>query len=74
MIKKKTKIPNYKILTDALVDGEQWYTVRVYKPWIMNWISVQPHKWQVELNNTYPHGRQWDVHEKLLTMLSLRWA
>lgn len=74
MIQKKPEIPNYKILADSLVDGEQWYTVRVYKPWIMDWISGQPHEWQVELKNTYPHGRQWDVHEKLLTMISLRWV
>ena len=67
-------IPKYKIMDKAIVDDEQWYTIRVYRPEIMQWINEQPSDWQVELKDMYPHGRQWDVHEKLYMILTLRWA
>lgn len=67
-------IPKFKILADAIVDDEQWYTVRIYRPEIMEWVNEQNPLWRDELRDTYPYGRQWDVHEKLFMLMSLKWS
>ena len=66
--------PNWTVVDHAVIDGEQWYRVRVYRTEIMGWINQQDPAWRVDLKETVSHGCQWDVHEKLLTVLSLRWA
>lgn len=68
------KPPNFKILTTAIVDGEQWYRVRIYYPKIMDWVNSQNKDWQVEIKDQYPYGRQWDINEKLFMLLSMRWS
>ena len=68
--------PNFKIQTQAQVDGVTWYTVfcRTYET--AKWVRLQDRalwyehihkKWDV-IHNTF------DIHEKLYTMLALRWS
>jgi hypothetical protein len=68
-----TPIPNYKIIDQALVDNEQWYTVRVYKTPIMSWLRNSDKKWQWEHSNNGVSGIRFDMHEKLFTLLALKW-
>jgi hypothetical protein len=69
------KRPNFVIHTQAQVDGETWYTVGLNKE-VCEWLHTQP----AELFHEYP-GVIWrfsvyeyDIHEKLYTILALRWA
>ena len=67
-------IPNYKIIDQAMVDEEQWYTVRVYKPWIMEWVRSHPKTKQWEHPNNGRDGIRFDMHEKLFTLFALTWS
>ena len=71
--KVATAIPNYKIIDQAVVDNEQWYTVRVYKTPIMSWLRNSDKKWQWEHSNNGVNGIRFDMHEKLFTLLALKW-
>jgi len=72
--KDPSPIPTYKILDKALVDNEQWYTVRVYCVPIMTWARASNRDWWYEHPNNGRDGIIFDMHEKLFTMLSLRWG
>lgn len=72
--KVDSAIPNYKIVDQAIVDDEQWYTVRVYKPWIMEWVRSQTKSKQWEHPHNGYDGIRFDMHEKLFTMLALKWS
>lgn len=65
----------YKIHSKAIVDGTTWYTVGC-SPESSDWIRKQDKSlfyehiddvWQIHLN-------QFDIHEKLYSMLALRWS
>ena len=69
-----------KILTESIVDGEQWYTVQCqYEPacWIRDEHNEQKYKlWfeDIDIHQRVNYVQVFDVHEKFYTMLSLRWA
>ena len=66
-------IPNYKIIDQAMVDEEQWYTVRAYRVPIMEWVRASNKDWWYEHQHNGRHGIRFDMHEKLFTLFALRW-
>jgi hypothetical protein len=69
------KIRNTKFVINAKaeVDGATWYTVSCTKE-ISEWLRSQPKEWHYE---ALAHGwvlPQFDIHEKLYTLLALRWS
>lgn len=75
MFTSATLRPKFVIHTQAQVDGETWYTVGLNKE-VCEWLHTHP----AELFHEYP-GEIWrfsvyeyDIHEKLYTMLALRWS
>jgi hypothetical protein len=70
MMKPVTK---FEINAKAEVDGATWYTVSCTKE-ISEWLRTQPKELQYE---ALAHGwvlSQFDIHEKLYTMLALKWS
>ncbi len=77
--KKPGPNENYSVLTKAVVDGDQWYTVRCSKEtsvWFRAtypqhenkmWFENIDQQWQLNKN-------VYDMHEKLYTILAMRWA
>lgn len=66
---------NFTIIGRATVDGEPWVTVQVH-PDIRPWFRTQPQKmWYEHIDhNWYVVANTFDMHEKIYTMLLLRWA
>ncbi len=69
--------PAIRILDQALVDGETWYTVQCKPSLVSGWVQQQdPGMWrrheQID-KNWYVHFNVFDMHEKLYTMLILKW-
>lgn len=64
----------FQITDQAQVDGATWYTVNCIRA-VSEWIRAQPQELRYELGflKTY-HSYQFDIHEKLYTMLALRWS
>jgi len=73
---RKAVIKGYIEIQDTTqVDGATWYTVQV-NPRVSPWIKEQ-HKdlWYTHINpNQYKVVDTFDVHEKLYSMLALRWS
>jgi hypothetical protein len=70
MMKPVTK---FEINAKAEVDGATWYTVSCTKD-ISEWLRTQPKELRYE---ALAHGwvlSQFDIHEKLYTMLALKWS
>lgn len=71
--------PPIKVLDKAMVDGEQWYTISCLRDtsiWIRKnysayedktWFQNIDEKWNINFN-------VFDVHEKLYTILVLKWC
>lgn len=70
-----TPNPKFKILEQAMVDGDQWYTVGCTKE-VSEWINTQPKEWRQEHidDNWHFSLNRFDIHEKLYTLLALRWT
>lgn len=65
--------PPFRIVDQATVDDETWYTIRSYRKPVAAWVREHnPDLW-VELTDDYPFGNQFDIHEKLFTLLALTW-
>lgn len=64
----------FKIVDQSIVDSELWYTVRVNRHDCAKWIRDSKSEWQYEHAYMGPVGTLFDIHEKLYTLLSLRWA
>ena len=65
--------PKFEINAKAEVDGDTWYTVSCTKD-ISEWLRTQPKELRYE---ALAHGwvlSQFDIHEKLYTLLALRWS
>lgn len=65
--------PKFHLTARAQVDGETWYTVTC-TPAASEWLRSQPKEWRYE---ALAHGwsfPQFDIHEKLYTLLALRWS
>ena len=68
--------PAIRILDSALVDGETWYTVQCKPSYVSGWLRQQdPNMWHrhINTNKWTKHFNVFDVHEKLYTMLILKW-
>ena len=64
---------SFEINAKAKVDGDTWYTVSCTKE-ISEWLRTQPKELHYE---ALAHGwvlPQFDIHEKLYTLLALRWS
>jgi hypothetical protein len=68
--------PAIRILDQALVDGETWYTVQCKPSLVSGWIQEQDaNMWHNHIDQRWDmHFNVFDMHEKLYTMLILRWA
>lgn len=63
----------FEINAKAEVDGDTWYTVSCTKE-ISEWLRTQPKELWYE---AVAHGwvlSQFDIHEKLYTLLALKWS
>ena len=70
---QKIRNTKFSITAKAEVDGATWYTVSC-TPEVSAWLRSQPKEWQYE---ALAHGwvlPQFDIHEKLYTLLVLRWS
>lgn len=66
---------NFEVLDQALVDDEQWYTVKCNKE-VGNWVRSQPKEQWVNHTNSgwlfYEHN--FDIHYELYAYLRLTWS
>jgi hypothetical protein len=71
--------PYVKVLDTARVDGDQWYTVSLLRD-ASQWLreSYAQHEgtlWQEHIDDQWRYDiNVVDVHEKVYTMLTLRWS
>lgn len=70
--------PRIQILDRADVDGAIWYTVQCKPGTVSDWVQEQdPDLWQRTDGSIdrrwYVHFNVFDMHEKLYTMLMLKW-
>lgn len=65
---------NYTIEAQAIVDGEQWYTVRIYKTDMLAWLQNQTSEHFDILQAEHPYVTLVDMHEQLYMMMVLRWG
>jgi len=68
--------PAIRILDQAEVDGETWYTVQCKPSIVSGWVQEQDSNlWHRHINENYwtKHFNVFDMHEKLYTMLILKW-
>lgn len=73
---QKSVIKNYfEVQDNAVVDGCQWYTIQV-NPRVSPWIKEQNKElWFNHITpNHYKVLDTFDVHEKLFTMLAIKWT
>ena len=70
-----TKPAKFTILDQAPVDGATWYTVSCANE-VSTWLREQSKELQhlhID-NNRYLFVTKFDIHEKLYTLLALRWS
>lgn len=69
--------PAIRILDSATVDGETWHTVQCKPSLVSSWVQEQdPNMWHRHEHidkQWYIHFNVFDMHEKLYTMLMLKW-
>ena len=69
--------PAIRVLDQALVDGETWYTVQCKPSYVAGWVQQQDpamwHRHELIDKKWYMHFNVFDMHEKLYTMLILKW-
>ena len=63
----------FTILDQAPVDGATWYTVSCAKE-VSIWLREQSKELQYEALAHGFHFPQFDIHEKLYTMMALKWS
>jgi hypothetical protein len=64
----------YTIESQALVDGEPWYTVRIYEPHVIRWLRSQDSSQYDHLKSDHPMVTLVDMHEQLYMMMVLKWS
>jgi hypothetical protein len=67
------RLKSFRVVDSAIVDDAVWYTVRVYRHPCRNWLRETKADLRWEHPHEGPHGTYFDIHEKLYTMLALRW-
>ena len=67
--------PNFKIHDESVVDGATWYTVGCYDD-TSQWLRSQDQElWHEHIEKMWAgYHNIFDVHEKLYTMLALKWS
>lgn len=68
--------PAIRILDSATVDGETWHTVQCKPSLVSGWVQQQdPNMWHRHLDSKMFNRffNVFDMHEKLYTMLILKW-
>ncbi len=66
--------PKFEILDKAQVDGDIWYTVACTRE-VSSWLRSQPKELHFETLAHKPAVMaQFDIHEKLYTVMALRWS
>jgi len=69
--------PTIRILDQANVDGETWYTIQCKPSYVSAWVQEQDpalwHRHEHIDQKWYIHFNVFDMHEKLYTMLMLKW-
>jgi hypothetical protein len=66
-------IAQFSITAKAEVDGDTWYTVICSRE-VSEWLRSQSRElWYEPLAHGF-HFTQFDIHEKLYTLLALRWS
>ena len=67
--------PNFFIHDESVVDGATWYTVGCYDD-TSQWLRTQDQKlWHEHINNKFlVINHLFDIHEKLYTMLALKFS
>jgi len=66
-------VTEFEITAKAEVDGATWYTVSCTKD-ISEWLRTQPKELRYEALAYGWALSQFDIHEKLYTMLALKWS
>ena len=70
-------IPAIRILDQADVDGETWYTVQCKPSYVSSWVQEQDpalwHRHEHIDRQWYMHFNVFDMHEKLYTLMALTW-
>ena len=66
-----------RMLGQAQVDGETWYTIQCKPSYVAGWVQEQdPALWRRHDHidkKWYIHFNVFDMHEKLYTMMALKW-
>ena len=72
---KAVIIGNFEKMDSALVDGDLWYKVQVI-PKVTRWVKEQNKDlwYDHKTPNNYKVLDTFDVHEKLYTMMAVRWS
>ena len=70
------KIMNFKIESTTIVDNSTWYTISCSKE-VAKWIretysESNDDKWYEHKSTRFPRSL-FDIHEKIYTILSLKW-
>ena len=69
------QMPAFSKIDGALVDGEQWYTVQCRKD-VSKWVRTLDNKhWYEHIDQRgYIDRNMFDMHEKLYTMLAVKFS
>jgi hypothetical protein len=75
----RARVPDFSVLDSTTVDESTWYTVKCSKRasiWIRETYQERENDlWYQHIDSRWMiNATQFDVHEKLYTMLSLRWS
>lgn len=71
ILAERMKIKFEKV-DEAIVDDEQWYTISTQQLDIAAWLRTQPKKVCVEQSTEWATYSYFDIHEKLYTMMELK--
>lgn len=70
----RRKSISYSVEASAIVDGEQWHTVRINSPDVLIWLQHQTSEHFDILKSQQPYVTLVDMHEQLYLMMVLRWG
>lgn len=67
--------PKFEIIASALVDGEQWHTVKCAKE-VSAWVRTKNEsQWYEHIDQRgYMHGNIFDMDARLYTMLGVKFS
>ena len=72
MINQMVTLPKFSITDQAQVDGATWYTVFCNYE-VSDWLRNQNKEWYYQAPST-AFWSKFDIHEKLYTVLALKWS